>query len=113
MSVLRRIDPQRRSELLRDVEQFLQELRREMPIEAAYLFGSFARGRVHEGSDVDLLIVGRFQERFHERIFRVLMLNRRNLPISPFCYTPEEIEQARAEGNPFVLTALAEGRRLL
>lgn len=82
-------------------------------MEAVYLFGSFARGRVHEGSDIDLLIIGHFHERFPERTLRVLRLNRRNLPISPFCYTPQEIERGKAEGNPFILAALAEGRRLV
>ncbi len=99
--------------MLRELQRFLEELKVALPIEAVYLFGSFSRGEVHEGSDIDLLIIGDFHERLHERALRVLMLNARNLPISPFCYTAEEIEKAKAEGNPFILGALAEGRRLL
>lgn len=82
-------------------------------MEAVYLFGSFARGDIHEGSDIDLLIVGDFLERFHERIFRVLLMNDKNLPLAPLCYTPQEIERMQAEANPFIEEALATGKRLV
>ena len=81
-------------------------------MERVYLFGSFARGDIHEGSDIDLIIVGDFSERFHERIYRVLLLDDHNLPLAPLCYRPEEIEQMQGEGNPFILGALATAKLL-
>jgi UTP:GlnB (protein PII) uridylyltransferase len=81
-------------------------------VEFVYLFGSFARGDIHEGSDIDLIIIGDFSERFHERIYRVLLLNDQNLPLAPLCYRPEEVEQMQGEGNPFILEALASARLL-
>jgi len=77
-----------------------------------YLFGSFATGNIHEGSDIDLVLVGQFKERFQERIFRVLELNDENLPIEPLCYRPDELEAMIQEGNPFVLEVLKTGREL-
>jgi len=35
-----------------------------MLIKEVYLFGSFAKGEVHEASDIDLIIVGDFKEKF-------------------------------------------------
>ena len=81
-------------------------------MDRVYLFGSFARGDIHEGSDIDLIIIGDFSERFHERIYRVLLLNDQNLPLAPLCYRPEEIEQMESEGNPFIQEALATAKLL-
>lgn len=78
-----------------------------------YLFGSFARGDIHEGSDIDLLIVGDFRERFHERIFRVLQMNDEDLPLAPLCYTPAELRGMQAEANPFIEEALGTAKRLV
>ncbi|MCC7565784.1 MAG: nucleotidyltransferase domain-containing protein [Methanomicrobiaceae archaeon] len=41
---------------------------------AVILYGSFARGDVYWGSDIDLLIVGDLRERFHRRPAAVLEL---------------------------------------
>jgi len=112
MSVVRRVDLDRREELHRELQRFVARLKAELPVERVYLFGSFARGDIHEGSDIDLIIVGDFSERFHERIYRVLLLNDQNLPIAPLCYRPEEIEQMQGEGNPFIEEALATAKPL-
>ena len=112
MSVVRRVDLDRREELHRELQRFVARLKAELPVERVYLFGSFARGDIHEGSDIDLIIVGDFSERFHERIYRVLLLDDQNLPIAPLCYRPEEIEQMQGEGNPFILEALATAKLL-
>ncbi len=112
MSVLRRVDLDRREEYYAGLDRLVQRLTAELPVEAVYLFGSFATGDIHEGSDIDLIIVGNFSERFHERIFRVLELNDEHLPVEPLCYTPQELERMQAEGNPFIREALGAARRL-
>ncbi|MCX8070872.1 MAG: nucleotidyltransferase domain-containing protein [Candidatus Binatia bacterium] len=75
-------------------------LRRELNVEQVYIFGSFARGEEHEGSDIDLLIVGRIPGRMVERIGEIL--RRTDLPIEPIVLTPEELERARAAGHPLL-----------
>ena len=112
MSVLRRVDLGRREEILRELERLVRRLKETLPLEKVYLFGSFATGNIHEGSDIDLVLVGQFRERFQERIFRVLELNDENLPIEPLCYSPDEFEAMIQEGNPFIVEVLKTGREL-
>jgi len=108
--VLRRMNPARREEVLERLRAFLRGMAERLPVEEVWLFGSLARGEVHEGSDIDLLVIGDFRERFPYRAGPLLRMT--DLPIQPFCYTREELEQMKQEGNPFVLTALRTGRRL-
>ena len=74
------------------------------------LHGSFSRGDFHEGSDVDLIVVGDFRERFHKRAAAILDLT--ELPVEPICYTDEEFTELVRNENPFILQALAEGVRV-
>lgn len=108
-----RVDLSRREEYYAGLDRLVRRIRAELPATAIYLFGSFARGNIHEGSDMDLLIVGDFNDRFHERSYRVLQLNSENLPIEPLCYTPQELERMQAEGNPFIAEALRTAKRLV
>ncbi len=78
--------------------------------ERVWLFGSFARGDYHAGSDVDLLIVKRTERPFLERSAEVLRLCACDLSLEPLVYTPDEICDMMQQGNPFIARALAEGR---
>ena len=110
MPKLRRIDLEDREGIRRELLRFVEELKEKLPVSRVYLFGSFARGKVHEGSDIDLLIVGDFPERVFTRIERVLELT--DLPIEPLVYTPAEFEELVRAGNPFILRVLREGKEL-
>jgi len=68
------------------------------------LYGSFSRGEIHEGSDIDLLIVGNFKERLFDRIGKILELT--DLPVEPLVYTVEEFEEMKRSQNPFILDVL-------
>jgi predicted nucleotidyltransferase len=74
------------------------------------VFGSFARGDTHEGSDLDLIVVKDTDERFFDRIGRVrdacLDID---VDVQPLVYTPAEVEEMLASGNSFLETVLAEG----
>jgi predicted nucleotidyltransferase len=43
-------------EIRRELRALLPELRRRYPVAALGVFGSYARGEQHEGSDLDLLV---------------------------------------------------------
>ena len=43
-------------EIRRELRTLLPELRRRYPVAALGVFGSYARGEQHEGSDLDLLV---------------------------------------------------------
>jgi predicted nucleotidyltransferase len=74
------------------------------------VFGSFARGDTHEGSDLDLIVVKETDERFFRRIGRVRdACADIAIDVQPLVYTPAELEEMLASGNSFLETALAEG----
>ena len=39
------------------IHSFLEEIQQKYRIDNAYLYGSFARGEIHEGSDIDILVI--------------------------------------------------------
>ncbi|MCX7918562.1 MAG: nucleotidyltransferase domain-containing protein [bacterium] len=91
------------------MKKFITRLLRKYSIHRIYLFGSFARNQLHEGSDIDLIIVGDFQGKMFERIATVLQLT--DLPIEPLVYTPDEFNKMRKQ-NCFLKKAIAESKRL-
>jgi predicted nucleotidyltransferase len=71
------------------------------------------RGDVHEGSDVDVLVVADFAVPFLDRIRLLLDLNDGiGLPLEPVGYTPEEFRHMREAGNRFVQEVLETGQVL-
>jgi hypothetical protein len=73
-------------------------------VSAIILYGSFARGDFHEGSD---LARGRSRAVPQSRAAAIL-----GLPVEPFCYTEEEFAEPVRSPNPFIHQALAEGVRV-
>jgi hypothetical protein len=110
MPKLCRIDLEDREGIHRELLRFVGVLKERLPVSKVYLFGSFAHNKVHEGSDIDLIIIGDFQERLFARIEHVLELT--DLPIEPLVYTPTEFEEMIKNENPFLLRALREGKEL-
>ncbi|VUT26411.1 MAG: Nucleotidyltransferase domain protein [Candidatus Methanolliviera sp. GoM_oil] len=108
MRKLCRIDIGRREEILEEVKNFAGELKEKFGCKV-YLYGSFARGEIHEGSDIDLMIVGDFKERFFERIGKILEMT--DLPVEPLVYSVKEFERMREE-NSFIKEVMREAVRL-
>lgn len=105
-----RINLEKREEIYKNLEKFILKLKDTFPVRMVYLFGSFSTGDINEGSDIDLLIVGDFKERFFDRIEKVLALT--DLPIEPWVYTMEEFREMEGNHNPFVLEVLQTGKKL-
>lgn len=82
-----------------------------MQIKEVYLYCSFAKGEIYEGSDINFLIVGNFKERFFDRIGKILDLT--DLPIELLVYSAEEFEGLKESENPFIAEALNSAVRLL
>ena len=72
------------------------------------VFGSYVSQDLHEGSDIDLLIVGDFHGRFHERCSLIRDLT--DLPVETHCYTQAEFEDMKKAGNLFILEVLKKGQ---
>ncbi len=82
-----------RDSLLAVLRQRLAELRAELPVIRAVLFGSYATGRQTVGSDIDLLLVyaGAPRDDAYTLVRRTLALPR----LEPHLYTEEEYQQSR------------------
>lgn len=103
---MRRVSEQ---EFREELARVLVGLRRYRP-QKVILFGSFARGDYHAGSDLDLLIIKETKRPFVERIGEVLAFCDYSIPLEPLVYTPEEFARMCEEGNPFIEQILREGR---
>lgn len=74
------------------------------------MFGSFARGDTHEGSDLDLIVIKETDERFVDRIGRVRdACQDIGVDVQPLVYTQAELDDLLARGSAFLETALEEG----
>ena len=74
------------------------------------VFGSFARGDVHQGSDLDLIIIKNTKESFLRRMDRVLDLCNGEIAVEPLIYTEAELGKMLEQGNDFLETALSDGK---
>ena len=110
MYKLCRIDIEHTKELIESVKEFAQRLKKALPVREVYLYGTFAKGEVHEGSDIDLIVIGDFKERLFERIGKILDLT--DLPVEPLVYTPEEFEEMKTSQNPFIIDILKTAIKL-
>ena len=111
MSAVCAIDPGAREQTLLALKTLAAGLRRDFPVEAVYLFGSFARCDEHEGSDIDLLVVGELPGRVFDRVGEVL--RRTRLPVEPIVLSPSTFERRRREGHPVIAAVLRDGVRLV
>ncbi|MBI2899918.1 MAG: nucleotidyltransferase domain-containing protein [Planctomycetes bacterium] len=110
MHPVRSIDLECLPELRDALTSWLDRARATFRLDRAYLFGSFARGNPHEGSDIDLVLIGPFRGKMPYRITSVLLTT--DLPVQPLCYTPEEWEAMVREGNPLALEVMRTGVQL-
>lgn len=108
MHPIRSIDLDRLPEIRAALNEWLHRARERFHLERIYLFGSFALGRPHEGSDIDLILVGPFSGKLPDRIVEVLGTT--DLPIQPLCYTPLEWDALVAAENPLATEVLRSGR---
>ncbi len=108
MHKLCRINLEDRETIYEQLNEFARVLKSKYKVKAIYLYGSFARGHFHEGSDIDLIIVGEFEGKMPQRIGKILDLT--TLPIEPLVYTESEFEEMK--GRHFLREALAGAREL-
>ena len=108
MYKLCRVNLEDREEIYEQLRELARLLKSKNKVKKVYLYGSFARGDFHEGSDIDLIIVGEFEGRMHERIGRILDLT--SLPVEPLVYSEAEFEQMKE--RPFLKEVLATAKEL-
>ena len=111
MSAVCSLDPGARERNLRELKELATGLRRDHGIDAVYVFGSFARQAEHEGSDIDLLVVGELPGRVFDQVGEVL--RRTILPVEPIVMRAEAFERRRRVDDPFLRAITGEGLRLV
>ena len=104
------LDPAARESTLRELKALAARLCRDLEVEAVYVFGSFARGDEHEGSDIDLLVVGNLPGRAFDQIGEIL--RRTELPVEPIVVSRATFEKRRAAGHPLFSRIAAEAIQL-
>lgn len=90
-----------------EIKRLAGKIRLRWNVERIILYGSVARGDYNEASDVDLIVVADFKERFHKRPGEIMEMT--ELPVEAICYTKEEFEDMLKRQNPFVCTVIDEG----
>ena len=84
-----------KSKLVKELRQFADKVT--IPIDKMYLFGSRVTGKVHEFSDVDLVLVSsKFRRK--KRIKRAPPLHLQwslDYPVDFICLTPEEFKRQK------------------
>ena len=83
--------------LVRELKKFKVDLGRDVPVQKMILFGSQAKGKTHQWSDVDLLIVSSKFKRIkpYKRARGFYDHWTIDKPVDFLCYTPEEFNKLK------------------
>ena len=74
-------------ELMKEIKTYLDKVGEHYKIDAAYLFGSYAKGTQHKDSDIDIAIVsGDIKNRISDRIKMMNLTWKINVDIEPHPY---------------------------
>lgn len=92
----------RKIQLDRELKRMVVQLKRRYRPEQIVVFGSFARGRTHAWSDLDLMIVKRTRKPFIARSIEAALAARPTVGVDFVVYTPQEIAQLRQENQYFI-----------
>ncbi|OGM99123.1 MAG: hypothetical protein A2817_00285 [Candidatus Yanofskybacteria bacterium RIFCSPHIGHO2_01_FULL_39_8b] len=80
------------------ISQYIQELEKKITVTKVILYGSFAYGQPHAGSDIDLVVISPEFAKMKplERLEFLSLATRFNrAPIEAIGYTPEEFSTAK------------------
>ena len=94
---------------LPQVDRLVEDLLPYSP-EKIILFGSAARGDADEYSDLDVIVIKATDQRFVQRLVEAGSYLSSPVHVDIFVYTPEEFEAMIEEENPFIQSALRDGR---
>lgn len=110
MRKLCRVDIEKSGEIFRKIEDYVEEVVKNLNPYLVILFGSFATGSINEGSDVDILVVADFEEGFLDRIKKLMDMNKFRIPVEPVGYTPEEFKEMKKRKNAFIIEVVEKGK---
>lgn len=91
-----------------DLTSFIDPLKKINP-EKIILFGSYAYGIPTINSDIDLLVIMKTQDSFHQRIQKIRPLLPKNKAVDLIVLTPEEYQKTKSN-NPLVKEITEKGK---
>jgi predicted nucleotidyltransferase len=98
----------------RSLTRYVHDVRRKIPIDRAYLFGSYAQGTPHEWSDVDVCFFSPSFEGKHSVDAGVELLEIARPYLPDICFEPHSFPTSELENdNPFVKEVLRTGREIV
>lgn len=100
---------EREESLKSELDRIVSIIKKEYRPDKIILFGSLANGKIHEWSDIDLLIVKDTEKRPVDRCIEICKLVRPGVGIDLFVYTPSEYEGLLRERFSFLMHILREG----
>ena len=80
--------------------------------EKVIVFGSAAKGKMRQGSDLDFLVIKRDDRSFHQRLVDLYRLIEKDMAADFIVYTPSELTERVEMGDPFIKSILKNGRVL-
>ena len=84
--------------VIETVKKYLHQIPEEMDLKKAYLFGSYALGREHEDSDIDIaLVIGKMDDFFKTQMQLMRLRRKIDLRIEPHPILHEDFNLQ----NPF------------
>jgi len=84
----------------RQIQELAQQIAERFQPEKIILFGSYAYGEPHSGSDVDLLIIMNFQGRGIDMAGVIWNANRPGFPVDFIVKSPEEVAWRYQQYDP-------------
>jgi predicted nucleotidyltransferase len=103
------------SDVMERIKAISERLKKEYKAQKVILYGSYAKGEATEDSDVDIFIIAPAEERFFDRMARVLEIVRDlydGLALSPIVLRQEEVAERLRVGDQFVQEILESGVEL-
>ena len=103
------------SDVMERIRAISKRLKKEYNAQKVILYGSHAKGEATEDSDVDIFVIAPAEERFFDRMARVLEIVRDlydGLALSPIVLRPEEVAERLRIGDQFVQEILESGIEL-
>lgn len=91
----------RKELVVKKLKAFRSNLNKDFPVKKIFLFGSFASGKVHRDSDIDLIIVspGFSRMNFFKRGAKMYDYWNLEYPVDFLCYTPKEFNKLKKQAT--------------
>lgn len=108
------LETKERSELLEaELSHIVDVLKKEYQPDKIILFGSFANGKIHQWSDIDLAVIKDTKEHFIDRIRTVSLLTKPSVGVNFIVYTPKEAQNMVDTNHYFFIEEILKKGRVL